>query len=346
MGHVPNIFLFFLIPVVLLASPAWARKPEVVVSIRPVHSLVAGVMSGIAEPRLLLQGKTTPHVYQLKPSDRQMLSEAEVIFMIDPRFETFLTGALSSLPPQIKQIALAKNKDIKLRPMRGDGVWNAHSEEAEEEEGHHHLQGGTDFHLWLDPQNAIYMTQAIAATLSRRYPEYKKEFQANAQAMEKELGVLDRQLAVAFAPVKDTPYFVFHDGLQYLEKRYSLSGAGAIVANLEAPLSAARLQEVRNRMARQRAVCVFSEPQFSSRVVKTASEGIPATRVEIDVLGVSQQEGRDLYKRMMQRLAGVMSSCLASQKPSGETAPSDRPPQDAPPAPHSSSPSGEGKQAP
>lgn len=339
----PKIFSFFLVATLLIAAPAWARKPEVLVSIRPLHSLVAGVMNGIAEPRLLLAGTSSPHLYQLKPSERQMLSEAEIIFILDPRFERFLTGALSSLPRQIKQISLAKNKEIKLLPMRGDGQWNAHAGEEEKDPAH---AGAMDLHIWLDPQNAIYMTQTIAATLSRRYPEYEKEFQANAQAMEKSLSMLDRQLAVAFSQVKDMPYFVFHDALQYLEKRYGLSGEGAIVANLETPLSAARLQEVRNRMAQKRAVCVFSEPQFSARVVKTASEGIPVNRVEIDVLGVSQREGKDLYIKTMQRLAGVMSSCLASQKPSGGTAPSDRPPQDAPPAPHSSAPSGEGKQAP
>ena len=59
-------------PLAVLAAPA------VVASIKPVHALVAGVMLGVGEPRLLVAGGASPHEYSLKPSDGRAPNPATV----------------------------------------------------------------------------------------------------------------------------------------------------------------------------------------------------------------------------------------------------------------------------
>ena len=44
--------------------------PNVVVGIKPIHSLVAAVMENVGTPRLLIRGGASPHSYSLKPSDK------------------------------------------------------------------------------------------------------------------------------------------------------------------------------------------------------------------------------------------------------------------------------------
>ena len=59
------------------ATPqAAAEAPRVVVSVKPIHSLVAGVMAGVGEPRLLVRGGASPHSFALRPSDARALSRA------------------------------------------------------------------------------------------------------------------------------------------------------------------------------------------------------------------------------------------------------------------------------
>jgi len=41
---------------------------KVVTSIKPVHSLVSGVMMGVGVPSLIIDGSGSPHTYSLKPS--------------------------------------------------------------------------------------------------------------------------------------------------------------------------------------------------------------------------------------------------------------------------------------
>ena len=53
---------FFLFAVMTLFIPQQLMAaPRVVVSIAPLHSLVAGVMQGVAEPAVLVTGGGSPH---------------------------------------------------------------------------------------------------------------------------------------------------------------------------------------------------------------------------------------------------------------------------------------------
>jgi len=46
-----------------------AAKADIVVvtSIKPVHSLVSGVMAGVGTPSVIIEGAGSPHTYSLKP---------------------------------------------------------------------------------------------------------------------------------------------------------------------------------------------------------------------------------------------------------------------------------------
>ena len=72
-----------------LAAPSAVRADSgVVATIKPLHSLVAGVMQGVGAPDLLIPGTASPHTYSLKPSDARRLAEARVVFWIGPEIET------------------------------------------------------------------------------------------------------------------------------------------------------------------------------------------------------------------------------------------------------------------
>lgn len=91
----------FLIP--LMASVAIAAAasgataaPDVVVSIKPVHSLVAAIMRGVGEPQLIVDGAASPHTYNLRPSNARKLEKADVVFWVGPGLEAFLKVAGSA----------------------------------------------------------------------------------------------------------------------------------------------------------------------------------------------------------------------------------------------------------
>ena len=70
------------------ASPA-AAELKVVVTIKPIHSLVTQLMVGIGEPTLLVDGAASPHSFALKPSGVRAIDAADVLIRVSPTLEPF-----------------------------------------------------------------------------------------------------------------------------------------------------------------------------------------------------------------------------------------------------------------
>ena len=105
---------------IAFAAPCLAG-PNVVVTIKPVHSLAAAILEGIAEPKLLLDGAASPHSYALKPSDAEALSNADAIVRVSENLEVFLDKAIGALPGKARVIDLDKTPGLTLLPVRRDG---------------------------------------------------------------------------------------------------------------------------------------------------------------------------------------------------------------------------------
>jgi len=289
------------------------QGPAVVVSIKPVHSLVAGVMEGVGEPTLLIEGAASPHSYALRPSQAEALARAEVVFWVGEGLEAFLAKPITALSDDATVVALSDVEGLRLLPTREGGAWQEHG--AEEEHGkHEHDHGQFDMHLWLDPQNAEVMVGAIAATLSGADPERAGTYQGNAEKLGADLGWLDDGLAATLAPIRDRPFVVFHDGYQYFEDRYGLNAIGSIAVDPARPPGAARLQELRAELENLDAACVFAEPQFRPALIDTVVENTGAGTGVLDPLGADQAAGPDQYFQLLRALSQSLVDCLGTPR--------------------------------
>lgn len=304
------------------AAAAAATVPQVVATIKPVHSLVAMVMQGVAEPKLLLATGASPHTYSLKPSDAQTLQQADVIFWVGEGLETFLDKPLKALPRNARVIALADAPGVTLLPYRSSGGWEAHNHgsaatsppDAHDETHPHddeHDPHTIDMHIWLDPANAQAMIRAVAAALSEADPSHATIYNVNAESALLRLQALDATLRQRLQPLAAKPYVVFHDAYQYLEHRYGLTPVGSITVDPDRQPSAQRVATIRQSITERGAVCVFSEPQFSPKLIPTLIEG---TKTRMGILdadgGIGVSPGADAYPTLMLNLADALRGCL------------------------------------
>ena len=74
----------------LIATSPVRAEIKVVTTIKPLHSLIANVMDGVAEPSLIIDGSTSPHSFTLKPSHAKLQEEADLIFQGDSVIETYI----------------------------------------------------------------------------------------------------------------------------------------------------------------------------------------------------------------------------------------------------------------
>ncbi|MEO1197716.1 MAG: zinc ABC transporter substrate-binding protein [Pseudomonadota bacterium] len=83
-------------------------------------------MDGVDEPKLLIEGVASPHGYALRPSEAELLEEAEVVFWVGPQIETFLDDALPSLAHHADVVRMDATDGLTQLEFREGGVWAAH----------------------------------------------------------------------------------------------------------------------------------------------------------------------------------------------------------------------------
>ncbi len=300
----PGLGLLLALLLCLPVPPVHSGQPPfVVASIPPVHSLVAGVMEGVATPVLLIRGGATVHAYRLRPSQMRTLNRAQAIFRIGSNLESFLDRPLASLTGKSRIVDLMEWPGMHLLPGRHGGLWQHTS--------HHREHGYLDPHIWLDPRNAEIMVEAIVTTLADIDPPHTRHYQDNGSRLRTALRRLDRELATRLAPVRTLPYLVFHDAYHYFENRYGLHAVGAVTATPDRPPGARRLREVKRLIQQGKIRCLFREPQFTPGWLDMLREGTSLYVGVLDPLGAELEPGPDLYFTLMRRLAASLTDCLS-----------------------------------
>ncbi|PST19085.1 zinc ABC transporter substrate-binding protein [Rhizobium sp. JAB6] len=306
----------FLLSGMLFGTSATAADaPKVVVSIKPIHSLVAAVMQGVGTPDLVVDGAASPHTYALKPSNARSLQQAQVVFWVGPGMEAFLQKPLAALGSNATIVELEDAPSITKLKFRKGGAFEPHDDgdEHEASDDHDHDHGEFDTHLWLDPHNAKAMVAEIATSLVAADPANAFAYEANQKALNDKLDALDAEIASTLAPVKDKPFIVFHDAYQYFEHRYGVRVSGSITVSPETIPGAQRVAEIHRKVADLGATCVFAEPQFEPKLVNVVLEGTSAKSGVLDPEAATLPQGPDLYFDLMRGIASSLKACLSAQ---------------------------------
>ena len=298
--------------VLAIVHSPYVRATEVVVSIKPIHALVAGVMGEAGEPRLMISGSTSPHTYQMRPSDAAVLNGADLIVWVGEGMETFLDRPIEVLGSGAEVVTLHKSAGLELLPSREGGIW--HDEERElhvdEHDDHGHDHGEFDMHIWLDPGNARRIVDVVADALVRIDPGHVDIWRANAETMRTRINRLESSLRERLAPVRERAFIVFHDGYGYFEHAFGLNGKGAVAVDPARPPGARRIAELRDALTEHDVRCVFTEPQFEPDLVRTVIEGTGVRTAALDPLGVDAEPGPDAWFEMMRGLGDAVADCL------------------------------------
>lgn len=330
-----SIAALFATTSLLFASSVMAASSEVVVSVKPIHSLVAAVMQGVGEPTLIVDGAASPHTYSMKPSKARALEKADVIFWVGANLETFLDKPLDALGSKAAVVSLADAPGVEKLTLREGGAFEAHDDgddkhddhaghdhaghahaghahsaekpkEAHDEHGH----GGFDMHLWLDPGNAKAMVTEIQARLSKADPANAPTYSRNASELAQKIDAMDQEIATALAPVKAKPLVVFHDAYQYFEHHYGINVVGSITVSPETAPGAERLSYIHKKLASLNAICIFAEPQFKPKLIDVVTAGTKAKSGVLDPEGASLKEGPELYFSLMRNISKSLTDCL------------------------------------
>ena len=327
----------------LFSSFSAIAEIKVVTTIKPIHSLVSGVMDGVSNPSLIIEGSNSPHNFSLKPSHAKMLEEADIVFWIGEDLESFMEKPLNSLAKNAVQISFMDLKSIeklKFREMSDHDDHDDHGHEDEHEghddhdddghkdddhddhghddhhghededddsnhEGHNH--GEFDAHIWLDPVNAKAMVSEIAHELSELDPSNKSNYEKNAEKMISSLDDLIERVSTTIP--KNSSFIVFHDAYQYFENRFNIKAAGALTLNPEVLPGAKQIAEIQEIIEHDSVKCIFSEPQYNPKIIEMLSADMKVLTSVLDPLGANIEAGHEMYNDLILEIASSLKDC-------------------------------------
>ena len=267
----------------LFISAALQAETRIVTSIKPVELIVRAVATEDMQTTTLVPPGSSPHNYNMKPSQRRALENADVIFWVGPEMETFLSRLLSGQDFRNRTVPLMETEQ------------KTNSE---------------DPHIWLDPVLAVEMAETIHGILSKLESVDDEALDRNleqfkARVRETESAIRDRLL-----PVHDISLFSYHSAFSRFANHYDLKLEGALTLNPELSPGARHIAEVQEKLRKGDHPCLLTEPQFNQQWWKTITQDLDVTFSTWDPLATDIEATANGYNNFQHSIADAILKCL------------------------------------
>lgn len=312
MTYLKKILVLVIITITMTVK-GWSA-PFVVVTIKPIHSLVCALMKDTgAAPTLLMDGLISPHVYALRPGEASQLENGALIIWVGGAYETALKTKMAGLRIQGKKIITLMDSDgLTLYPHRQGDLWgedhdHAHHHHEQTTHGDHEIDG----HIWLAPNNA----RAIVATITKELCAVDSAnaaiYQRNLTAILQRLDDLTQELFQRLAPLKGRQYIVYHDATQYFDRYFGTQAIGSLVTEPDLPPSPQHILNISQLLQQTPGICIFVEPQFDAKLARNLAQDTNTRLNQLDYLGSDLDADENAYFDMMRRFANAMVNGFA-----------------------------------
>ena len=217
------------------------------------------------------------HDYQLSPSDRRAVQEADLILMNGAGAESFLHGIVDE----------AKCVDTSA----GVDLLCAEHDHDHDEGDHHHEEYNE--HLWLSPVRYAKQVAAVRDALCALNPDKAAEYKANATAYLAEIAAIADDLP----DLSGRPCVLFHDSMAYLAADLGLDVKLILSVEGESGLAAADLKQVEALAAEYPDLLLLYDTQYALRYEGVAGTPVSVhTAVQEDWLTAMQENVKNLKK--------------------------------------------------
>ena len=289
-----------------ISTTCLAETPNVVASIKPLHSLISHITEGVGQTELLLDKQQSPHHFQLRPSQQRMLNRADIFFYSSDNLESFV-GHLKESKRDLQYIELSRLAGIKALSSRSFHSHMSHDHTSD----NHSDKKNIDGHIWLSINNARFIAQYVSKTLSHISPENAARYSNNLQSLLGKLDDLQNHNFNLLKKIKEKPFLVYHDAYQYFEIENNLTGAHFVTTTPEHTPGIRRIRELRELIQNENIHCVFYEPPNIPGLLVTLTEKSNVKIEPIDPAGSQIQAGKQHYFTLMQQTASILYSCLS-----------------------------------
>ena len=234
-------------------APGLPAEPVVLVAVGPLISRFQPLVREGVEVRAIVPVGTTPHGYQLSPSDARALATAAMVISIGPILDPGIARAIDRQTPAERVFDLAASLGIESDDHSG----HDHSHHVHDE----HCVHAVDPHLWLDPELMLQMVDLLPEALRVR-DLAATDAPERAGVLRAEIAEVRDAYASRLSPFAGRAIITHHNAFQRIADRYGITVAQVVrpVAAVEA--TPGDLSRVLDAAITHGVGAIFIEPQY------------------------------------------------------------------------------------
>ncbi len=264
-------------------------SPNIVVSIKPIHSIVSALTQGVSTPTLLLNANQSAHHAHLKPSQVSQLEKADLVVIVHPDFEE----------------GLAKS----IRNIQADKVLTV--DQSEDEQGHEHEHDGSvNHHSWLNIEDMQGFTQALSQRLIKIDPKNKAIYLANLDALKLKLDELQDATQQQLSNYTNQSLMTYNNAFEHFIENYKLKSVGRVSRQHEGEISIFKVLKAKESIKEHKVNCLLLTTDATQKRINTIVEGLSINTEKVDIMGFDIKPGADHYPQLIQNIANEVEQCL------------------------------------
>ena len=196
-----------------------------------------------------------------------------------------------------------------------------HAKHADHDDhaGHedHESEGAArDWHLWLDPHNAVVIAGMMAEELIQRDPAHAEIYTANLTSLvnainETDMAVMAMVAAASSAHNDAIRYVTVHDAYGYLAGHYGVEPGGALSLGHEVTYSPRDVANLRKVIAADGADCLLTDLDTPPSLRRLLADDTSLRVVQMDPLGWDAPMDESHYPTLLANLGNGLVACVA-----------------------------------
>lgn len=250
----------------LWAMPLRAEGPvQVMTTIGKLADMAQALGGECVQAQSLMGAGADPHLYRPSAGDVERLSQAQVIFYVDPALEARLAEVLSRLGERMPSL----------------GVLSSLPEQAIRS-----ADGGPDPHIWMDVALWAQIAPPMADVLTSAAPDCAAAIGANLAQVQEQMATLDTwtRSAIATIPAGQRVLVTAHDAFGYFSAAYGLEASEAIEGiSTESEASIADIRAVADFIRARGVVAVFPETTINPRTIEALQREVQSGGGELAI---------------------------------------------------------------
>lgn len=245
-------------------------------------------------------------LHSYEPTQKDMINIA--------KSDLFIYSSDDLDPVSAKITQSMENKNMKLALADGlDQKDLIHSDDHDEDEGHHHAEAKNDPHVWLDPVLDRIFAKKIKDKLIQRDPKHKAYYEKNYKKLDKDIANIDQKMQNITKNPKREKIIISHDSLGYLAHRYHFKQDGVNGMNDEEPSQKKILSIVKN-IKNSKSPYVLYEQNITSKitdVIKKETDTQPLSFHNLAVLTKEEKDHQSItYQSLMKKDIEALDKAL------------------------------------